>query len=226
MVMVGHQPVLQVIPHPDKRIAHAAPGHDNRGYPEQGHGYPPQQGGYPPQQGGYPPQQGGYPPQQGGYPPQGQAGGYYGGSPAPPQGPPAPYGAPPPMPPGWIQQWDQNSQRWFYIEQATGRSQWDPPAQHVQGPYAPPPGSGGHDERGLFGNTHGGHDQHGYGGHGSHDSYGHGDHKDKDKKEKKGHSTAMLAAAGVGGVAAGALIGHQLGRSSSPSTLSASIIYP
>ena len=34
--------------------------------------------------------------------------------------------------------------------------------------------------------------------------------KDKDKDKKKGHSTAMLAAVGVGGLAAGALIGHEL----------------
>ncbi|CAG5158744.1 uncharacterized protein ALTATR162_LOCUS5233 [Alternaria atra] len=30
-------------------------------------------------------------------------------------------------PQGYLQEWDQNSQRWFYVEQATGRAQWDPP---------------------------------------------------------------------------------------------------
>ena len=54
-----------------------------------------------------------------------------------PVGPPAPYGAPPPMPPGWTQQWDQNSQRWFYIEQATGRTQWDPPSHLPPGRKCP-----------------------------------------------------------------------------------------
>ena len=139
------------------------------------------------------------------------------------------------MPPGWHAQFDQNSQRWYYVEQATGRTQWDPPAHAPppQGPYAPPPpGAPGQpgqhpDERGLFGNTQPSHDAHGYGG--SQDPYAHsetkekdkegkdkGEKKDNDKKDKKkdkGHSTAMLAAAGVGGVAAGALIGHELSMS-------------
>jgi len=134
------------------------------------------------------------------------------------------------MPPGWSTQFDQNSQRWYYVEQATGRTQWDPPAfsPPPQGPYAPPPPPGapygqasGHDERALFGNTHGGHDSgHGYGshgdpyGHGS-DPYGHGEKGQKEKKDKskdKGHSTAMLAAAGIGGIAAGAYIGHELSK--------------
>src|ERR1700753_3264443 len=43
-----------------------------------------------------------------------------------------PYGyAPPPpnaqLPPGWIMQWDPNSRRHFFVEQATGRTQWEPP---------------------------------------------------------------------------------------------------
>ena len=38
------------------------------------------------------------------------------------------------MPPGWHAQWDGNQNRWYYVEQATGRSQWDPPTT-----YAPPP---------------------------------------------------------------------------------------
>ncbi|KAL6705940.1 hypothetical protein ACN47E_006219 [Coniothyrium glycines] len=132
----------------------------------------------------------------------------YGQSAPTPVGPPAPYGAPPPMPPGWTQQWDQNSQRWFYVEQATGRTQWDPPAHLPPGPYAPPPAGapyvapGGHDERGLFGNTHG-HQGHDY------TPAGHATNV-AEKKKDKGHSTAMLAAAGIGGVAAGAWIGHEL----------------
>lgn len=39
---------------------------------------------------------------------------------APPQGPLAPK--------GWSQELDRQSQRWYYIEHATGRSQWDPPS--------------------------------------------------------------------------------------------------
>tara|TARA_R110002003_G_scaffold279_15_gene18132 strand:- start:11635 stop:11997 length:363 start_codon:yes stop_codon:yes gene_type:complete len=119
------------------------------------------------------------------------------------------------MPPGWVQQWDQNSQRWYYVEQATGRTQWDPPANLPPGPYAPPPSGapyqapGGHDERALFGNTHG-HQGHDYTASGAATN-------EKEKKKDKGHSTAMLAAAGIGGVAAGAWIGHELSKRSNSS---------
>jgi hypothetical protein len=126
----------------------------------------------------------------------------------PPQGPPAPYGAPPPMPPGWLAQWDQTNNRWYYVEQASGRSQWDPPAfsPSPAGPYAPPPmhgygqggyggpnqygGAFGHDERGLFG-----------------DHSHHGDEKHKDYKEKKDKGHSSMFAAGAGGLAVGAIGG-------------------
>lgn len=61
---------------------------------------------------------------------------------------------------------------------------------------------GAHDERGLFGNTQG---------HQGHDYTPSGKATNEaEKKKEKGHSTAMLAAAGVGGIAAGAWIGHEL----------------
>ena len=60
----------------------------------------------------------------------------------------------------------QTDAKHSYIEQATGRTQWDPPSNLPPGPYAPPApnahynAAAAHDERGLFGNTHGhsGHD--------------------------------------------------------------------
>jgi hypothetical protein len=171
----------------------------------------PQQQQYSPQGQGYPPQNQQYQPQGQGYPQQQQQQHPYGQGP-PPVGPPAPMGAPPPMPPGWIQQWDQNSQRWYYVEQATGRTQWDPPAHLPPGPYAPPPtgapyqAPSGHNERALFGNTQG-HQGHDYTPTGAATNE---KEKSKDKEKSKGHSTAMLAAAGVGGIAAGAWIGHEL----------------
>jgi hypothetical protein len=66
----------------------------------------------------------------------------------------------------------------------------------------------------LFGNTHGA-------GYGQGDLHGYGHEKEKkDEKKKdeknKGHSTGMLAAAGIGGIAAGALIGHELSMPYSP----------
>ncbi|EFQ93927.1 hypothetical protein CFE70_010213 [Pyrenophora teres f. teres 0-1] len=194
----------------DGYYGQSAPGGPPQGQqPSPGQGYPPQdapQGGY-----GFPPQGQGYPPQGQGYPPQGYPQPQpYGQAPTP-VGPPAPYGAPPPMPPGWTQQWDQNSQRWFYIEQATGRTQWDPPSNLPPGPYAPPAvgapyvAPAGHDERALFGDT---------GGHQGHDYTATGKATNEAEK-KKGFSTGMMAAAGIGGIAAGAFIGHQLADDSS-----------
>ena len=56
----------------------------------------------------------------------------YPGSPAPQhygnQRPPAG----PMAPQGWAQEYDVQSQRWYYIERSTGPSQWNPPS------YAPP----------------------------------------------------------------------------------------
>lgn len=41
----------------------------------------------------------------------------------------------PPAPKGWSQEFDHQSQRWYYREHATGRSQWAPPSmlQHRRG---------------------------------------------------------------------------------------------
>jgi hypothetical protein len=49
------------------------------------------------------------------------------------------------LPPGWLQQFDQQSQRFYYVEQATGRTQWEVPQHPVpQQQYsAPPPPTGG-----------------------------------------------------------------------------------
>ena len=65
---------------------------------------------------------------------------YHNSAPIPPEHPPPPqnYGQPPYSPPnGWSQHWDHGSQRYYYIEQATGRSQWEPPAYHFHQPPRP-----------------------------------------------------------------------------------------
>ncbi|KAF4467471.1 WW domain-containing, partial [Fusarium albosuccineum] len=70
--------------------------------------------------------------------------GYHGeggqGGPPPSQyyaAPPQPHYQPPsdkpPLPEGWTAQFDQQHQRWYYVEVATGRTQWEAPGQ------APPP---------------------------------------------------------------------------------------
>ena len=65
---------------------------------------------------------------------------YYNSAPIPPQYPPPQqnYGQLPYSPPvGWLQYWDHGSQRYYYIEQSTGRSQWEPPANRYHQPPRP-----------------------------------------------------------------------------------------
>ncbi len=117
--------------------------------------------------------------------------------------------APPPdkpaIPAGWTPQFDHNSQRWYYFNTATGRSQWEapvyyppptPPAQlPPQLPAQPPaqspapPAAGG----GIPGPAPAVTDERGAGAEG---------------KKKSGHGGMLLGAAG--GLAAGALLAHAL----------------
>ncbi|KAF2835447.1 hypothetical protein M501DRAFT_454246 [Patellaria atrata CBS 101060] len=194
-------------------------------------------------QSGYQPSQyqSGYqPPQhQSGYPPSQHDSGYqplqHQFSPPPVASPPS--APPPPLPLGWTCQWDSNNKRAFYIEQATGRTQWEFPG-HNPGSYDPhgAPGhesSRGHSDSyyGAYGGAmpsvphqsghgahqesyYGGHDAHGGGSHGydAHGS-GHGDgHGDKKDKDKKGSDNTKLFAAAGAGVVGGALIGAAIGE--------------
>ncbi|KAI8610581.1 hypothetical protein BC830DRAFT_730804 [Chytriomyces sp. MP71] len=86
---------------------------------QQGQQQYPQQGGYSQQYPQQYPQQG-YS-QQVSYPQQ-----QY--QPAPPPNPSGPV-----LPPGWTAQWSMQYQRNYFVEVATGKSQWEPPA------FAPPP---------------------------------------------------------------------------------------
>ncbi|KAL8923100.1 MAG: hypothetical protein Q9208_004784 [Pyrenodesmia sp. 3 TL-2023] len=144
---------------------------------------------------------------------------------APPASHPNPTGGPPSLPPGWVAQWDPNSQRYYFLEQATGRTQWDPP-QHFMGSHGafPPPS-------GPLGGPPGGpqgyasHDPHGPSGayysqetkHTVLDSHGAKQQEVYEKKEKKTGKGGMLAA-GAGGLAVGAvggaMIGHAMGDDS------------
>lgn len=58
---------------------------------------------------------------------------------------------PPPLPRGWVAQWDAASKKYYFVQLATGMSQWDTPteaapvgggntpANHVDHPYGGPP---------------------------------------------------------------------------------------
>ncbi|KAI7870577.1 hypothetical protein BDF14DRAFT_1488818 [Spinellus fusiger] len=52
----------------------------------------------------------------------------------------------PPLPEGWVALWDQNAQRYYYLETATGKTQWEVPAGHSGGSQSGgyPPQSGGY----------------------------------------------------------------------------------
>jgi hypothetical protein len=131
----------------------------------------------------------------------------------------------------WIQQWDANSQRYFYVEQATGRTQWEPPAFSPPpgGAFSPPPapygapgyGPPGHGAPGYGAPGYGapgyGHEgDRGHGGGYGYDAHGSGDgyKGDKEKKKDKDKSnTGKLVAAGAVGAIGGAVIASQLGMS-------------
>lgn len=118
------------------------------------------------------------------------------------------YGAPP-LPPGWISQWDPNSQRYYYLEQATGRTQWDPPHQSFPPPGGPPMGAPGQGQQGASGGYYSQETKHVI-----EDTHGGGQKEVIEKKEKKSGKGGMLAA-GAGGLAVGAvggaMIGHAMG---------------
>ncbi|ERF75764.1 hypothetical protein EPUS_01594 [Endocarpon pusillum Z07020] len=76
------------------------------------------------------------------------------------------------LPPGWIKQWDSTSQRWYFVQQATGRTQWEPPVLIAQS----------YGEQNTYPSTGGHYEQH-------HDS----------TMKAKGHSTMGAAAGGLAG---------------------------
>lgn len=117
----------------------------------------------------------------------------------------------PTLPYGWIQQWDSNSQRYYYLEQATGRTQWDLPMDQDRGIGNPS----------LNQNYHGGFQT----------GYGHGydtpanahypgagsapSEVSKNGKVKKDGNKGGMLVAGVGGLVLGGLAGAALAGDSS-----------
>lgn len=174
-----------------------------RGYGDsQGYGGPPSYGQNPPyhEQSSYPPPQqyNQPPPQQYNQPPPQQYGqpqyghsqpsyGYSGGS--------------PPQPPRWIQQFDQASQRTYYVE-TTGRAEWNPP--HDDGSRSVGGGGGFYDQYGgampaqAPPQSNYDHQQN------ANQYYG------DVKKKEKDHDTRNMLLAGAAGVAVGGLAGAAL----------------
>ena len=138
------------------------------------------------------------------------------GSPSPYGAPPPPSARPPAIPPpplpyGWVQEWEPSTRRAFFVETATGRSQWEAPIADSE--YGsrdlPPPGGG------YYGGAPPG--ESGYpphGGEGYPPPEGYSEHKEK--KEKGLSDNAKMAMMGAGGLAVGvgvgALVAHELGK--------------
>lgn len=135
----------------------------------------------------------------------------------------------PSLPSGWIPQWDSHYQRWYYAEEATGRTQWEAPGARNSGNRGwggSHGGEAGHGAYDAYGGHQGsghdsydhGHDSHGYDDRGSssHDYHGeyHDDGHKKDKNDKKKDHTLLYAAGGLAvGAVGGALIAQALGTS-------------
>ncbi|KAK8119134.1 uncharacterized protein PG998_003760 [Apiospora kogelbergensis] len=108
----------------------------------------------------------------------------------------------PPIPQGWIPQFDQQHQRWYYVEEASGRSQWEAPGFNS---------GGGSDTRGHDPSYGGGGGGPGYGApppqqYGGYP--GSSPYPQQQEKQKSGSSGMLLGAAG--GIAAGAVGGALL----------------
>ncbi|KAI4256350.1 MAG: hypothetical protein L6R42_006267 [Xanthoria sp. 1 TBL-2021] len=93
----------------------------------------------------------------------------------------------PSLPPGWVVQWDPNSWHYYLVEQATGRSQWEPPQQFKSSHGGFPP-SGGPPP--LSSPCHGSHDAHRLSG--AYYSHTRGWEEVYKKKEEKSGKTGML----------------------------------
>lgn len=132
--------------------------------------------------------------------------------------PPGPVYSPPrdkpPIPQGWIPQFDQQHQRWYYVEEASGRSQWEAPGFNS---------GGGSDTRGHDPSYGGGGGGPGYGApppqqYGGYP--GSSPYPQQQEKQKSGSSGMLLGAAGgiAAGAVGGALLANALGSSGSIST--------
>jgi hypothetical protein len=145
--------------------------------------------------------QGGYGGNQSGYGGQPQG---YGGYPQQQQQQPS-YNSGPQVPPPWVARWDDQSQRWFFVNEQTGERTWNQPGQG--GGYGQPqhqPSYGGGAPYGgeqSYGQQQQG--SYGYGGESRQGEYY--QQQQQQEKPKKDHTMAYVAGAAAVGVAGGAL---------------------
>lgn len=96
---------------------------------------------------------------------------------------------PPPLPPGWFQAWEPSIQRAYFVEEPTGRSQWEPPGAgpYGAGEYGSPLPPGAEGEEGAY-----------------------EDPEQRKKSDKKKYLAAGAAGLALG-AAGGAFIAHEMG---------------
>jgi hypothetical protein len=142
------------------------------------------------QQSGYGQQQSGYGQQQSGYGQQQQSNSYG--------------NQPPPVSPPWFAEWDSRENRWLFVNQQTGERTHNYPGPgygQQQGNYGAPQQQGGYG---------GGYGQQGYGNQGGYQQQGYGGSGYQQQEQHKSGGNGMkYAAAGVAGLAGGALLMHE-----------------
>ncbi|KAF7534092.1 hypothetical protein G7054_g6518 [Neopestalotiopsis clavispora] len=117
----------------------------------------------------------------------------------------------PPIPRGWISKWDQRYQHWYYVEEATGRSQWEAPGFDATRP--PMPGADSRAHQPSYGG--GVLPPNGYGASGHGDGCGgyvgeqRGDSYEPEKEKNSSNKSGMLLGV-AGGLAVGAVGGALL----------------
>lgn len=120
---------------------------------------------------------------------------------------------PPPVSPPWYAEWDSRDGRWFFVNQQTGQRTFDYPGP---GPAQQPGSYGASPQQGGYGGyEQGGYGQGGYGQGG----YGQGGYSNQSasdpsrgsppQEHKSGGNGWKYAAAGVAGLAGGALLIHE-----------------
>jgi hypothetical protein len=118
---------------------------------------------------------------------------------------------PPPVSPPWYAEWDARDNRWLFVNQQSGERTFTYPGPgygQQQGGYGAPHGynEGGYNNQGAYG-------QGSY--NPSNSSYG-----QQEQEKKSGGNAWKYGAAGVAGVAGGALLMHEGSEISTPTYLS------
>lgn len=129
----------------------------------------------------------------------------------------SPSRGPPPVSPPWHTEWDGNDRRWLFVNQQTGERTFTYPGPgfaQQQGNYGPPQNGYGMAQGGY--GAQGGYSNQGAYNQGSYNPTN-SNYEQQEHQKKQGGNGWKYAAAGVAGVAGGALLvheGHEMSKSS------------